>query len=101
MMSNTNIMILKRGIIFGLVFLFTGCAAVHSTRLAYKCETNLSIASTELESAKVNGFSSTVSWTKAASLLTAAKIQQQFEKFPNCINKVARARIYINRSKAI
>lgn len=78
---------------------FSGCAAVHSAKLANQCRTGLATANAELEKAKVDGFSSTVSWTKAAALLTAAKIQQQFDKFPNCVNKVARARYYIRRSQ--
>jgi len=78
---------------------FTGCAAVHSAKLASQCRSGLETANRELDKAKVDGFSSTVAWTKAATLLTAAKIQQQFDKFPNCVNKVARARYYIRRSQ--
>lgn len=78
---------------------FSGCAAVHSARLASQCDSDLARANAELEETKVQGFGSTVAWTKAATLLTAAKIQQQFDKFPNCINKAARARHYIRRSK--
>ncbi len=37
----------------------------------------------------------TVQWTKAASLLSAAKVQLQFERYPNCLDKVARARAYL------
>ena len=90
----------KIGIVISFTcLLFTGCAAVHSVKLANECRSGLEIANAELSKAKLNGFSSTVSWVKAASLLTGAKIQQQFDKFPNCINKVARARHYIRRSQ--
>jgi len=78
---------------------FSGCAAVHSAKLASQCRSGLATANAELEQAKLDGFSSRLAWTKAATLLTAAKIQQQFDKFPNCINKVARARYYIKRSQ--
>ena len=37
----------------------------------------------------------TVQWTKAASLLSAAKVQLEFERYPNCLDKVARARAYL------
>jgi len=47
----------------------------------------------------VEGFGGTVDYTKAASLLGAAKIQEEFGKYPNCVNKVKRARQYIKRSK--
>jgi len=80
-------------------FIFSGCTAVHNARLANQCNSDLALANTELEQTKVAGFGTTVAWTKAATLLTEAKIQQQFDKFPNCINKVARARYYIKRSK--
>ena len=80
-------------------FIFSGCAAVHSARLASQCNSDLAAANAELDKAKVDGFASTVAWTKAATLLAAAKIQQQFDKFPNCINKAARAHYYIKQSK--
>jgi hypothetical protein len=40
-----------------------------------------------------------VDWTKAASLLSAASIQQEFGKYPNCVDKVRRARYYIEQSQ--
>ena len=92
--------ILKLTLLIGLSsFIFSGCATVHNERLASQCSSGLATANAELEQAKVKGFSSTVAWTKAAALLAAAKIQQQFDKYPNCINKVARARYYIRRSQ--
>lgn len=63
-----------------------------------ECSQGLKTAFAELEVAEAKGFSGTVSLTKATSLLTAAKIQQQFEKYPNCIDKVKRARYYISRA---
>lgn len=86
-------------LIFVTGFIFSGCAAVQNIRLENKCSSGLKTANAELSSAKVDGFSSTVAWTKAATLLAAAKIQQQFDKFPNCVNKVTRARYYIKRSR--
>lgn len=93
-----NILKITIAVVFTGVF-FQGCAAVHSARLADQCRTGLATANAELEKAKVDGFSSTVAWTKAAALLAAAKIQQQFDKYPNCVNKVKRARYYIRRSQ--
>jgi hypothetical protein len=72
-----------------------GCKTDLSYNQKVACANGLSQAGHELEQAKVNGFSGTVAWTKAASLLAAAKIQQQFEKYPNCIDKVKRARVFI------
>lgn len=90
----------KLGILLFLSsFIFSGCSAIHSAKLQEQCSSGLAIANAELNKAKVQGFSSTVAWTKAAALLAAATIQQEFNKFPNCINKVARARYHIKRSK--
>ena len=57
------------------------------------------MAHVELHFAKAKGFSGTVDWTKAASLLSAASIQQEFGKYPNCVDKVRRARYYIEQSQ--
>lgn len=67
--------------------------------LARQCEQGLSTAYGELDYAKTKGFGGTVDWTKAASLLSAAKIQQEFGKYPNCLDKVKRARYYIRQSQ--
>jgi hypothetical protein len=67
--------------------------------LASQCESGLKVAYEELNFAKANGFGGTVDWTKAASLLSAASIQQEFGKYPNCVDKVKRARYYIGQSQ--
>jgi hypothetical protein len=75
------------------------CAANPRVSQAETCANGLDRAFAELENAKAKGFSGTVSWTKAAGLLSAAKIQQQFDKYPNCIDKVNRAHTYIRMAK--
>ena len=67
--------------------------------LARQCAEGVKHANQELDLAKAKGFSGTVEWAKAASLLSAAAIQQQFEKYPNCIEKVKKARYYIRESQ--
>lgn len=67
--------------------------------LAEQCENGLKTAYQELDFAKAKGFDGTVDWTKAASLLSAASIQQEFGKYPNCVDKVRRARYYIAQSQ--
>lgn len=76
-----------------------GCAGNPNSSLARQCENGLSIAYKELDFAKANGFGGTVEQSKAAGLLTAAKVQFEFGKYPNCIEKVDRARAFINRSR--
>lgn len=76
-----------------------GCSGNTDSSLARQCSSGLDAAYGELSLAETQGFGGTVAWTKAASLLTAAKVQQGFEKYPNCIEKVTRARKYIAQSK--
>jgi hypothetical protein len=78
----------------------TGCAGNPSSSQATQCENGLTIAYQELDFAKAKGFGGTVEYSKAASLLAAAKIQSEFGKYPNCIDKVQRARAYIAKSQA-
>ncbi len=67
--------------------------------LAEQCESGLEAAYDELNFAEAKGFSGSVDWTKAASLLSAASIQKEFGKYPNCVDKVRRARYYIEHSQ--
>ena len=80
-------------------FLMVGCASNPNSSLALQCENGLKVAYQELDYAKAKGFDGTVEYTKAAGLLSAAKIQQQFGTYPNCIDKVERARAFIKASQ--
>jgi hypothetical protein len=80
-------------------WLVSACSGNISAERAQQCADGLKAAQAELEEAKVRGFSGTVAWTKAAGLITGATVQQQFEKYPNCIDKVRRARYYIEQSQ--
>ncbi len=83
----------------GALFLLSACSGNTNSSLAQQCSNGLDRAYNELSIAEADGFSGTVAWTKAASLLTAAKVQYEFEHYPNCIEKVGRARAYIAQSK--
>lgn len=76
----------------------TGCAG----KTAYRdsCATQIDSAWQELDLAKAEGFAGTVSYSKALSLLTGAKTQQQFEAFEGCSDKARKARFYIGESRA-
>lgn len=80
-----------------LSVLLTACSGQPYQPLDQRCSEGLRTAYAELETAKASGFGGTVAWAKAASLLSAARVQEQFEKYPNCIDKVRRARYYIRR----
>ena len=86
-------------IVLSIALFFYGCAgAPKNPELAGQCDKGLQSAYEELDYAKTKGFDGSVNWTKAASLLSAAKVQQQFGKYPNCVEKVKRARYYIKES---
>jgi hypothetical protein len=85
--------------LISLFVCLSGCAGNPASPLADQCRDGLNSAYEELDYAKANGFGGTIEYTKAASLLGAAKIQYEFEKYPNCIDKIRRARIYIERSR--
>lgn len=76
-----------------------GCSANPSSKAAKSCDAGLAKAYKELEFAEAKGFAGTWQYTKAASLLSAAKIQYEFGKYPNCIDKVKRARVFIKQSQ--
>jgi len=76
----------------------SACAGRMSGRV--QCDNLVDAAWKELDLAKAQGLDGTVSYTKAASLIAAAKGQQVIERFPSCINKAKRARVYITESRA-
>jgi hypothetical protein len=82
-----------------LIFLIAGCETNPSSASARQCQQGLKQAYKELNIAKVKGFSGTVEYTKAATLLTGASVQYEFGKYPNCIDKVKRARKFIKNSQ--
>lgn len=82
-----------------LGLLVAACSGTASQAQVNACKNGLSQAYSEFERAKSDGFGGAVAMTKAGSLLSAAKIQQQFEKYPNCIDKVKRARHYIRQAR--
>ena len=62
------------------------------------CATESDAAWQELSIAKAKGFGGTVSYTKALSLLTAARTMQVAENFDACYNNAKKARKYISDS---
>ena len=81
-----------------LAVMLTGCAG--KTVYRETCANQLDAAWKELSIAEAEGFAGTVSYSKALSLLTAAKTQQQFEAYEGCVSKAERARFYIRESRA-
>lgn len=87
---------------FAILFLastLAGCAAPNP-QLAAQCEYKLKVAEQMLSDAKAKGLSDAAEITKATALISAAHIQLQFNKYPNCINKAERAMQFIRATKA-
>lgn len=80
-----------------LLGLLVGCAGKPAGGSARICLDGLAIAERELEAANARGFGDSVDYTRAVSLIGAARVQSEFGKYPNCIDKVERARYYISR----
>ncbi|MBU3054931.1 MULTISPECIES: hypothetical protein [Pseudomonas] len=81
-----------------IALLLAGCAA--KTTYRDNCANQLDAAWKELDLAKAEGFAGTVSYSKALTLLTGAKTQQQFEAYEGCSRKAEKARFYIRESRA-
>lgn len=81
------------------IFLLAGCETNPASKSARQCQQGLKQAYKELDLVKAKGFSGTVEYTKAATLLTGASVQYEFGKYPNCIDKVKRARKFIKNSQ--
>ncbi|HET8553134.1 MAG TPA: hypothetical protein VFM97_11765 [Gammaproteobacteria bacterium] len=78
----------------------SGCSSEPTTageRAA--CANGLNAAYDALNFARSKGFGGTVDYTKAAALLGAAKIQQQFDEYDNCVIKVREAQRLISESQ--
>jgi hypothetical protein len=85
------------GVLAALVL--SACVTRVNSELSQQCTDGLKVAEEELDFAKAKGFSGSLSWSKAATLITAANIQKQFEKYPNCVEKVKAARELIKDSQ--
>jgi hypothetical protein len=81
-----------------LALAVSGCATV--TKGRERCADLIDVAWRELDLAKAQGFSGTVSYSKAAALLTRAKTNQMVEDYPECIDTAERARYFIAESRA-
>lgn len=79
--------------------LLTACSATPSSYRS-TCASEVDAAWDELSIAKAAGFAGGVSYTKALSLITAARSMQTVENFDGCYKNASKARFYIQESKA-
>lgn len=75
------------------IVLLTSCSGDRADRgLGPSCAAGLDAANRDLGAAKAAGLADSVNWGKAASLISAAKVQQQFSEYQNCVVKTKEAR---------
>ena len=77
--------------------LLSACAGKTQYRSA--CATEVDAAWSELSIADAEGFSGTVSYSKALGLITSARTMQTVENFDNCYRHAKDARFYIRESR--
>ncbi len=82
-----------------LVLATTLSACAGKTQYRSACDQEIEAAWSELSIAKADGFSGTVSYTKALGLITSARTMQTVENFDNCYNQAKDARFYIRESR--
>lgn len=90
---------MKYLVVLPVILVLTACSGRIATPVGQECAEGLRIANQELEEAKVKGFSGSIQWIKAANLLAGANVQEQFEKYESCADKVRRARLYIQEAQ--
>lgn len=83
---------------FVVLALLIGCAG-NPKPYRNECDIALEQAWQELSLAEAEGFAGTLSYSKALSLLTAAKTMQAVENFDNCYRHAQDAHYYINESR--
>lgn len=82
-----------------LVLAATLSACAGKTQFRSACDQEIEAAWSELSIAKADGFSGTVSYTKALGLITSARTMQTVENFDSCYNQAKDARFYIRESR--
>ena len=87
------IKVLPVAALMGLV----SCADAGDRGLGPACESNLNVAERALAKAKGNSVGKAIDWAKAATLIAAARTQQQFEEYQNWVIKAKQARKIIAR----
>ncbi|WP_036230997.1 hypothetical protein [Marinobacterium jannaschii] len=83
-----------------MAVLLAGCAGKpNQGRVDLACHSGIEAAYDELSFARSQGFSGSVAWTKASTLLGSAKVMEQVENYDGCLANVEKARFYIRQSQ--
>jgi len=80
-----------------MVAVLSGCMDAGDRGLGPACQSNLVAAQNALGRAKANKIGKAVDWARAATLIGAARTQQQFSEYQNCVLKARKARELLSR----
>lgn len=91
-------MMLSRPLWLCLALIGTACSGEPGeSSLGPACSDGLAVAEQELERARADGFGESVKWTRAGSLIGAARVQEGFGEYQNCVIKVREARALLRQ----
>ena len=76
---------------FIALIMLAACMESGDRGLQPACEATIFVAERELKAAKANKIGRAIDWAKAATLIAAARTQQQFNEFQSCLIKVRSA----------
>lgn len=81
-----------------LALVAAGCSGEPGeAALGPNCAEGLAAAERELDTARAQGFGESMAWTRAASLIGAARVQQGFGEYENCVIKAREARVHLRQ----
>ena len=78
-----------------LCLIVAACAEPGEASFRPACEQGLADGFTALGRAEARGLKGSANWTRAASLLGAARVQKEFGEYENCALKVQSAQSYL------
>jgi len=83
-----------------LCLVLAACAEPGEASYRSACEQGLDDGFAALGRAEARGLKGSANWTRAATLLSAARVQKEFEEYQNCAAKVGRAEVYLSTLEA-
>lgn len=87
----------KYTLVIASLIIFTGCSGKQTYR--NNCKVEADAAWAELDLLASEGFSGSVSYTKALGLMTSAKTMQTVENYDNCVDQAKKARYYMSQAR--
>ena len=79
-----------------LCLVVAACAEPGEASYRPACEQGLADGFAALGRAEAGGLKGSANWTRAASLLSAARVQKEFGEYENCAIKVQSAQSYLS-----